>query len=100
MKSIEALSKEERILRVMRTVLIDVIRDTTTKPGLRHPLSERTRDEIRQCLELIAARQAEFAEAAGAPMKERPIFADQPRKSTVVAFDHKRPSSSAPADKD
>ncbi|MGC1951500.1 MAG: segregation and condensation protein A [Gammaproteobacteria bacterium] len=99
MKNIEALSKEERVLRVMRAVLIDVIRDTTTKPGLRHPLSERTRDEIRQCLELIAARQVEFAEAAGAPMKERPVFADQPRKSAVVAFNQSRPSPAA-TDKD
>lgn len=92
MNTIEAPSKEERILRVMRTVLIDVIRDTTTKPGLRHPLSEHTRDEIRHCLELIAARQAEFAEAAGAPMKERPVFADQPRTSAVVTFDTNRPA--------
>lgn len=99
MKNIETLSKDERILRMMRTVLINVIRDTTTKPGLRHPLSERTREQIRQCLELIAARQAEFAEAAGTPMKERPVFADQPRKSAVVAFNRSRPPSATP-DKD
>lgn len=92
MKEIETLSGEERILRVMRTVLINVIRDTTTKPGLRHPLAEHTRDQIRHCLELIAARQAEFAEAAGAPMKERPVFADQPRKSTLVSFDPTAPA--------
>ena len=95
MNNSEGLSQEERILRVMRTVLVNVIRDTTTKPGLRHPLSERTRDQIRHCLELIAARQAEFAEAAGAPMKERPVFADQPRKSAVVAF-HRGKTATTP----
>ena len=98
MQDTEGLSTEERVLRVMRTVLIDVIRDTTTKPGLRHPLSERTRDNIRHCLELIAARQAEFAEAAGTPMKERPLFPDQPRKSVVVAFDRNHPSVSQDKD--
>lgn len=80
-------SKEERILRAMRKVLIDVIRDTTTPPGLKHPISESTRDEMRHCLDLISARQAELAEAAGSPMRERPVFADEPKKSVVVALD-------------
>ena len=77
-------SKEERILRVMRTVLVDVIKDTTTTPGLKHPLSDRTRDNIRHCLDLITARQTELAEAAGIEMKERPIIGGQAKKSVVV----------------
>ena len=40
-------SKEEAILRAMYTVLIDVIKDTTTDPRLRHPLSDKTRTAIR-----------------------------------------------------
>nr|VFK27389.1 MAG: hypothetical protein BECKMB1821G_GA0114241_102736 [Candidatus Kentron sp. MB]VFK35546.1 MAG: hypothetical protein BECKMB1821I_GA0114274_11264 [Candidatus Kentron sp. MB]VFK76497.1 MAG: hypothetical protein BECKMB1821H_GA0114242_105917 [Candidatus Kentron sp. MB] len=68
---------EGRILQAVRGTLIDVIRDTTTKPGLHHPLSEHTREEIRHCLDLITARQREMAEAAGTPFEERPIFADQ-----------------------
>lgn len=76
--------KEERILRVMRRVLIEVIKDTTTMPGLKHPLSERTQDDIRRCLDLITARQGEIAEAAGIEMNERPVFGDQPKKSVVV----------------
>nr|VFK38068.1 MAG: hypothetical protein BECKTC1821D_GA0114238_100348 [Candidatus Kentron sp. TC]VFK38968.1 MAG: hypothetical protein BECKTC1821E_GA0114239_100358 [Candidatus Kentron sp. TC]VFK54513.1 MAG: hypothetical protein BECKTC1821F_GA0114240_100556 [Candidatus Kentron sp. TC] len=68
---------EERILLAMRETLVDVIRDTTTRPGTQHPLSERTREEIRHCLDLITARQKEMAEAAGEPLDERPIFPEQ-----------------------
>ena len=77
-------SKEERVLRVMRAVLIEIIKDTTTPPGHRHPLSEGTRDDIRHCLDLISARQAELAEEAGRPMKMRPTYPDQPKRSQVV----------------
>jgi len=69
---------EERILNAVRGTLVDVIRDTTTRPGLIHPLSEGTRDEIRHCLNLITARQVEIAEAAGQPMDERPFYVDSP----------------------
>nr|VFJ50930.1 MAG: hypothetical protein BECKDK2373B_GA0170837_103115 [Candidatus Kentron sp. DK] len=67
---------EERILDAVRGTLVDIIRDTTTHPGLTHPLSEGTRDEIRHCLNLITARQVEIAEAAGRPMNERPFYVD------------------------
>lgn len=77
---------EERILRAVRTTLVDVIKDTTTAPGLRHPLSESTREEIRHCLELITARQVELAEAAGTPLKERPVYGDTPRRSVSVSL--------------
>nr|VFJ88116.1 MAG: hypothetical protein BECKLFY1418B_GA0070995_100913 [Candidatus Kentron sp. LFY]VFK19405.1 MAG: hypothetical protein BECKLFY1418C_GA0070996_105721 [Candidatus Kentron sp. LFY] len=68
---------EERLLQVFRGTLIDIIRDTTTKPGSSHPLSERTREEICHCLDLITARQREMAEAAGRPLDERPVFPEQ-----------------------
>nr|VFK39341.1 MAG: hypothetical protein BECKSD772F_GA0070984_10372 [Candidatus Kentron sp. SD]VFK46647.1 MAG: hypothetical protein BECKSD772E_GA0070983_107722 [Candidatus Kentron sp. SD]VFK80079.1 MAG: hypothetical protein BECKSD772D_GA0070982_10842 [Candidatus Kentron sp. SD] len=65
------------MLRAVRGTLVDVIRDTTTTPGSEHPLSGRTREEIRHCLDLITARQQEMAEAAGESLDERPIFPEK-----------------------
>ena len=77
-------SNEFRILRAMKQTLTGVIKDTATQPGLKHPLSERTIEDIRQCLMLISARERELAEAAGKPMDMRPHYADEPQKSVVV----------------
>ncbi|MEZ5542566.1 MAG: segregation and condensation protein A [Pseudomonadota bacterium] len=77
-------SKEERILRVMKRVLTDVAKDTYTKPGYRHPLSEQTIDGIRQCLALITAREGELQAEAGRSSKLRPRFIDEPQTSVVV----------------
>ena len=71
-----AESKEFRILRAMKTTLTGVIKDTATRPGLQHPLSERTIEDIRQCLALISARERELAAEAGKPMAMRPHYAD------------------------
>ena len=80
-------SKEERILRIMKRVLTDVAKDTYTRPGYRHPLSDDTVKGIRDCLSLITAREAELAEAAGRPMNMRPRFVDEPQTSVVVSLD-------------
>lgn len=80
-------SKEEQILQMMRRVLTDVAKDTYTKPGLKHPLSEETIISIRDCLKLISAREAELAEAAGRPSQKRPRYIDEPPKSVVVQLD-------------
>ena len=85
----QELSKEERILRVMKRVLTDVAKDTYTRPGYRHPLSDATVQGIRDCLSLISARERELAEAAGRPMNLRPRFRDEPQTSVVVPFDTK-----------
>jgi len=77
-------SKEEQILQMMRKVLTDVAKDTYTKPGLKHPLSEQTILSIRDCLALISAREKELAEDAGRPSKKRPRYIDEPQKSVVV----------------
>ncbi len=79
--------KEEHILRIMKRVLTDVAKDTYTRPGHRHPLSDDTVKGIRDCLSLITAREAELAEAAGRPMKMRPRFVDEPQTSVVVNLD-------------
>ncbi len=83
----EEVTKEEEILRAVYSVLIDIVKDTTTDPRLKHPLSERTRLGIRDCLDLITARKAELAEAAGRPLKRmRPHYADEPQSSVAVSL--------------
>ena len=80
-------STEERILRVMKRVLTDIAKETYTRPGFRHPLTTETVDNMRQCLALISAREAELNEAAGRPMNDRPRFIDEPQSSVVVSLD-------------
>jgi hypothetical protein len=78
------LTKEQRILRIMQTVLTDVARDTNTPPGMKHPLTEKTIHNIRDCLSLIVARQRELADALGQEMNMRPRYVDEPKQNTVV----------------
>jgi hypothetical protein len=81
----ESSSKEREILMVMRKVLAAVIRDVTPEhKSLRHPLSEQTIQDIRQCLGLITAREKELADEAGRTVEERPYFVDEPPKTKVV----------------
>ncbi len=87
------LTKEERVLRMMKKVLTDVAKDTYARPGYRHPLSEHTIEGIRQCLSLIVARERELAEALGRPMNMRPRFTDEPPRSLVVELDSRRPGT-------
>ena len=86
----DASAPEERVLDAVYRTLINVIKDTTTDPRLRHPLSEQTRSDIRDCLDLVTARKAEISEAAGrSGPKMRPHYADEkPEKpdSVVVSL--------------
>jgi hypothetical protein len=93
-------STEARILQAMKDVLVDVIRDTTTQPGMKHPLSEKTIDNIRHCLTLITSRQSELAEAAGKPMTARPRYVDEPQTSVVVSLDSTKKSGEDGEDND
>jgi len=81
------LTKEERILRMMKRTLTNVAKDTHAKPGFRHPLTEETINLIRDCLSLIASREQELAEEHGRPMNMRPRFIDEPRSEVVVKLD-------------
>ena len=73
------LSKEERILRVMREVLTKIIRETATPPDFKHPLSNECVEDMRQCLFLISARETELKRDRGGVMAGRPRYADEPR---------------------
>lgn len=77
-------SKEARVLRAMRKTLTGIVKDTATEPGMRHPLSANTIEDIRQCLGLIAAREAELLQEAGIENSMRPRFADDPAASEAV----------------
>jgi hypothetical protein len=82
--SADSESKEARVLRAMKRTLTGVIRDTTTAPGHRHPLSDETIEDIRQCLMLISARERELAEEGGGSQTMRPYYSDEPKKSVAV----------------
>ncbi|CAK0766213.1 Segregation and condensation protein A [Gammaproteobacteria bacterium] len=73
----QLISKEEIILHAVRKVLTQVIRDTAVEPGMLHPLSSVTRDQIRNCFLQITERERELAVLAGRPTTARPRFKDE-----------------------
>jgi hypothetical protein len=77
------LTKEQQILVAMRKTLSAVIKDITPPPGMKHPLSEGTIEDVRQCLALISAREKELAQAQGRA-SERPYYSDEPQAAQVV----------------
>ncbi|QIK37993.1 segregation and condensation protein A [Caldichromatium japonicum] len=80
------LTKEQEILIAMRKALTAIIRDVTPQPGMRHPFSDATIEQVRTCLGMIAARERELAEAQGCTA-ERPYYADESQEVQLVAFD-------------
>ena len=91
------LSVEARILKAVKLTLASVIKDTATPHGMRHPLSDGTIEDMRQCLALISARERELAQVEGEPSGERPRFVDEPtRADKVIRFHKNRPSGETP----
>ncbi|MDH5571533.1 MAG: segregation and condensation protein A [Gammaproteobacteria bacterium] len=82
----QELSKEAHILQVMRKVLSSVARETFTKPGFKHPLTDDTIGDIRNCLGLIAAREQELAKEEGRSMNKRPQYKDDPNRPVVISI--------------
>lgn len=80
----EILSKEQRILRVLRKVLANIVKDATPAPGMPHPLKESTVLDIRDLFGLISEREAELADLSKPDRNEKPFFADEPKKSNVI----------------
>ena len=78
------LSKEERVLAMVKRVLTDIAKETFTKPGHVHPLTDNTIHNMRECLGLIAAREAELQSEAGRPSNARPRYTDEPKTAVVV----------------
>ena len=82
----ENLSQEQRILRALRKVLANIVKDATPAPGQPHPLKESTILDIRDVFGLIAEREAELANMAMPDRNEKPHFADEPKKSNVISI--------------
>jgi hypothetical protein len=82
----EGISKEQRILRVLRKVLANIVKDATPGPGRPSPFQDSTIADIRDLFGLIAEREAELAEQAGLNRNERPYYTDQPQTSSVVTL--------------
>ena len=77
------LTKEQEILITLRKVLSEILKEITPPPGMKHPLSEQTLQDVRNCFGLIAAREHELAQAQGRG-GERPHYVDEARQSEVV----------------
>lgn len=87
---IEGVSKEQRILQILRTVLGNIVKETAPRPGVPRALSDETVEDIRNVFSLIAEREAELAEAAGLARNERPHYVDEPKTTHEVKI-HRPP---------
>ncbi|MDC9714698.1 MAG: hypothetical protein PSN36_02595 [Gammaproteobacteria bacterium] len=74
---------ETRLLSAMRKTLIAVAKDTMTKPGLRHPLTENTQKMITDCLDVVVSRQVAIEKETGTHTKMKPVYTDE---QTVQSF--------------
>ena len=80
----EILSKEQRILRVLRKVLANIVKDATPAAGMPHPLKESTIIDIRDLFGLISEREAELANITKPDRNEKPHYTDEKRQSNVI----------------
>jgi len=78
------LKKELDVLVALRKVLSGVVREITPDPGMRHPLSDKAMEDVRQGFMLIAAREKEITEAMGKPSLHRPMYKGDTPKTNVV----------------
>lgn len=74
---------EIRLLSAVRKTLIAVAKDTMTKPGLRHPLTEGTQKMITDCLDIVISRQIAIEKESGTHTKMKPVYTDE---QTVQSF--------------
>lgn len=92
------LSKEQRILRVLRKVLGNIVKDATPAPGKPHPLKESTVLDIRDLFGLISEREAELANLSTPDRNEKPFFSDEEKKSNVIQMPKSAKNKSATDD--
>jgi len=78
--------REFQILVIMRQVLSSIVRDTTPPPGMQHPLTSGTIEDIKKCFALITAREKEIHAQNGTESSLRPRYKDEPATSHVVPF--------------
>jgi len=78
------LKKELDVLVVLRKVISGIVREITPDPGMKHPLSEATMEDIRQGFLLIAAREKEISDTLGKPSLHRPVYKGDKPKTNVI----------------
>jgi hypothetical protein len=82
----EELSKEQRIMRIMRKTLGNVVKDVTPLGGRTNPLTEGTIQDIKDCFALISDRERELAEALGFD-QAKPYYTDgEPPSAKVISI--------------
>ena len=79
----EELSKEQRILRLMRKTLGNIVKDVTPNASRPNPLSENTILDIRDCFALISEREKELADELGYD-QAKPYYTDGEKPSAKV----------------
>ena len=80
------LSKEQQIMRAMRKTLTSIVRDAAPRDGMPSPFAPETVENIRMCLGLISAREAELAEMQGLALNERPYYSDEEQPAKAMQF--------------
>jgi hypothetical protein len=81
-------SHEREVLKMMRKVLASIIKDTTPEHRtMKHPLSDATIEQVRDCLGFISTRERQLADEAGVSM-ERPYFTDEEPSAKVIPIDN------------
>jgi hypothetical protein len=80
------LSKEQQIMRAMRKTLTSIVRDAAPRDGNPSPFAPATVENIRMCLGLISAREAELAESIGLNRNERPFYSDNEPNAKPLQF--------------
>ena len=86
------LKKELDVLVALRKVISGVVREITPDPGMRHPLSDQTIEDVRQGFILIASREKEITEAMGKPSLHRPLYKGDTPKTNVVKLHGLKPT--------
>lgn len=81
---------ELRLLSAVRKTLISIAKDTMTKPGLRHPLTQDTQKMITDCLDIVVSRQAAIEKESGAHTKMKPVYIDEQMVQSVSVDDLKK----------
>jgi hypothetical protein len=80
------LSKEQQIMRAMRKTLTSIVRDAAPRDGMPSPFSPDTVENIRMCLGLISAREAELAETWVFPATSVPGYSDEEPTAKPMQF--------------
>jgi hypothetical protein len=81
---------EIRLLSAVRKTLIAVAKDTMTKPGLRHPLTEGTQKMITDCLDIVISRQTAIEKDSGTHTKMKPVYTDEQTVQSISVDDLKK----------